>query len=289
MDNIAIFGSRSQETPREELERLFIFLEERGYRVYVYKRFYEYLCDEGIDTGAAVPAEFLPPGTGLVISLGGDGTFLRTARWNADKEIPILGVNTGHLGYLSACTLGEFASTFEEVEKGEVNIEKRMLLKVESDALKEEIWKYALNEVTARRDESASVVNVRATIDGNSLADYIADGLIVATPTGSTAYNLSAGGPILEPTVGCLAVTPIAPHTLTLRPLVVAENAVIELTTDSRGGKYRLSIDERTYTLNSGVKVKITKAPFSVMLIRRKGDNFAEILSRKLLWNQRSN
>lgn len=284
-NKVAVYGSRRQSPYLEGLRRLFLFLEERGFRVFVHDRFEAYLKGEGVDTGTSVSVENIPEGVSLVISIGGDGTFLRAARWVGDRQIPILGVNTGHLGYLAACGMEGFEETFAEILRGEVDVEKRMLLKVECDALNPGTWRYSLNEVTARRDESASVISIRTSLGGIPLADYVADGLIISTPTGSTAYNLSSGGPILEPTVGCFAITPIAPHTLTLRPLVVADSSEIEMEVESRSGKFRLSLDDRAFTLYSGEKILVRKAPFGVFIIRRKNSNFAKKLREKLFWN----
>ena len=284
-NKIAIYGSRRQLPYLKELEGLFSFLDKQGFLVYLHSSFAGYLEAEGVNTATSVPVDHVPPGVSLIISIGGDGTFLRAARWGGDREIPILGVNTGHLGYLSACGLTDIGDMLDEICRGEVDIEKRMLLKVTSEGLPGNIWPYCLNEVAVRRDESASVISVKAFVDDIQLADYVADGLIISTPTGSTAYNLSAGGPILQPGVDCVALTPIAPHTLTLRPLVMKGESVFDLKVESRSGKYRLSLDDRAYTLNDKLIVRVERAPFNVILIKRKGTNFATPLQEKLLWN----
>lgn len=284
-NRIAIYGSRRQGIHLENLGRFFAFMEDSGFQIYLHSGFADYLQEEGVDTGVAVPSECVPPNVALVISLGGDGTFLRAARWVGKREIPILGINTGHLGYLSACGLADASEALREVCEGKIEIERRMVLKVESTGLPTDIWPYALNEVTVRRDERASMISVKTFIDGFELADYLADGLIVSTPTGSTAYNLSAGGPIIAPTINCLAITPIAPHTLTLRPIVVGGDSHVTLRGETRSGRYRLSLDDRTYVLDSGEEVKVEKADFGVLQIRRKRDDFASRLREKLLWN----
>lgn len=232
----------------------------------------------------AVPCEHIPPETSLAISLGGDGTFLRTARWVGHREIPILGVNTGHLGFLSSCGINDFEQMIREICQGNVNVEKRMLLHLETENLPDHIWPYALNEVTVLRVAS-SMINIGATINGNFLADYRGDGLIVATPTGSTAYSLSAGGPVMDPTIDCFALTPVAPHTLTLRPLVAGSDSIIELRPESRSGKFTLTVDDKSVVLPSNCSIRISKAPFSVLLIRKKDTGFASILREKLLWS----
>lgn len=282
---IVIYGSRSQENALSLLPRLFDFLCSGGFRVYIHESFAEYLAKNSVDTKEAVPCSHIPPETSLAISLGGDGTFLRTARWIGNREIPILGVNTGHLGFLSSCGINDFEEMLKEICKGNVNVEKRMLLHLETENLPVHIWPYALNEVTVLREGSSSMINIGATINGNFLADYRGDGLIVATPTGSTAYSLSAGGPVMDPTIDCIALTPVAPHTLTLRPLVAGSNSVIELKPESRSGKFTLTIDDKSVVLPSNFSIRVSKAPFSVLLIRKKDTGFAYILREKLLWS----
>lgn len=286
-NRIAIYGSRRQESFKDKLSAFFEFMEEAGFRLYIHSGFYDYLESEGIAPAGGVPSVHIPPDVSLVISIGGDGTFLRAARWVGEKEIPIMGVNTGHLGYLSACGLEEAPTVLTEICRGEVTIEPRMLLKVECPDLPKDIWPYALNEVTVRRNEDSSVITVGARVNGDMLADYVADGLILSTPTGSTAYNLSAGGPIIAPTINCMAITPIAPHALTLRPLVVGGNAVVSLNVSSRSSLFRLSLDDRSFNMKVGRELTVSRAGFSVMLIRRPDVNFATLLRDKLLWNAR--
>ena len=285
INKIGIYGSRQQSQYLDELARLFSFLESKGFRLFIQEGFASYLAVNKVETGGAVPVEHLPPHTALVIAIGGDGTFLRAARWVGDREVPVLGINTGHLGFLACCRLNEAEQIIEAVCHGEVKIERRMMLHVECEGLPHQAWPYALNEVSVMRDESASMISVKTDIEGYFLADYQADGLIVATPTGSTAYNLSAGGPILEPGVNCMVLCPIAPHTLTLRPLVVNGDSTVVMRVESRRPKFRLSLDDRFYTLPAGTAVTVHKASFDVISVRRKDSNFATVLREKLLWN----
>ena len=283
-NKIAIYGSRRQPESIGDLPRLFKYLELKGFRVFIHDKFAAYLEANGVDMCGAVPVEFVPGSVNLVISLGGDGTFLRAARWIGDKEIPILGVNTGHLGFLSSCRLEETEEMLEQVCQGNISIEKRMLLEVVSESIPPEKWRYALNEVALMRHGS-SMLNVNASINGAFLADYRGDGIIVATPTGSTAYSLSAGGPIIEPTMDCICLCPVAPHTLTLRPLVAGASSEITLHPESRASNFILTIDDQSMTLPSKGEFRIRKADFSVILIRKKDEGFASILRQKLLWS----
>lgn len=286
-NRIAIYGSRSQAEYLNEMPALFEFLKENRFRVYIHNRFYDYLDKNNVDLQESLPVEHIPQGVSLVMSIGGDGTFLRTARWIGDKEIPVLGINTGHLGFLSSCRLDGVRDMMKNVCNGEIEIEKRMVLEVEGDSVPEDM-RYALNEIAFMREGSSSMISVNTSINGNFLADYSGDGLIICTPTGSTAYSLSAGGPVIEPTIDCMCLCPVAPHTLTLRPFVAGADSIVELTPESRSKKFTLSLDDRSVILPSSGKYRIKKAPFSVILIRKKGTGFASILREKLLWSAAS-
>lgn len=226
----------------------------------------------------------------LAVSIGGDGTFLRTARWIGPRETPILGVNSGHLGFLSDVSLDDAPAVIESIAAGEMRVEERSLLHViPSGAPVDDPtglfrFPYALNEVAVTRDDTASMIYVSATLDGAPLATYQADGLIISTPTGSTAYNLSVGGPIMAPAARCWAVSPVAAHTLTMRPLVVPDTSRIDLSVDSRVPFYRLSLDGRSITLPLGVRLAVRRAPFVTRIVTRADHNFAGTLRTKLLW-----
>jgi probable inorganic polyphosphate/ATP-NAD kinase len=289
MKKIAIFGNRHQEGYFPLLQRFFKSLSERDFEVSVCARFYEYLLKNGVDVPDGMPPEEnLPASVECVISIGGDGTFLKAAQWVSDREIPILGINTGHLGFLASYSLEEMDELMDVVAYDKGKIERRSVLEVECSALPEEFWPYALNEVAVLRGETASMVTVHAEVDGYFLADYMADGLVVATPTGSTAYNLSAGGPILMPTLECAVLSPIAPHSLTMRPLVVDRDSEIRLTTSSRVEYSRVSLDGRYFMMACDKdELRIRRAKFSVMALRRPDASFARLLRNKLLWGKR--
>ena len=224
----------------------------------------------------------------LVLSIGGDGTFLRAARWIGDRGIPILGINSGHLGFLADVTLEKSESIVGDIAGMNLSVESRQLLMVELDSVCGDAvlppFPYALNEVAVLRDETASMISVDARLDGNPLAMYQADGLIVSTPTGSTGYNLSVGGPILAPSSRCWVVSPIAAHSLTMRPLVVSSDSCLTLSVDSRVPVYRLSLDGRSVTLPLDARLTLGKAPFVTRIAHRRGHNFVNTLRSKLLW-----
>ncbi len=289
MNSIVITGNRHQEGYFPELQWLFDSFAMREFNVFIRERFSDYLRMNGV----CIPDSFqavvdFPDQAQCVISLGGDGTFLKAAQWVGDREIPVMGINTGHLGYLASYTLSETEELINVIENDRYEIERRALLEVRGDMLPPDFWQYALNEVAILKAETASMVTVHAGIDGQFLADYLADGLVVSTPTGSTAYNLSVGGPILQPTLGCVVISPIAPHSLTMRPLVVAGTSEISLSVYSRSDYCRVSLDGRSFVMKCGDdKLMLSRAGFSVMVMRRPEVGFAALLRSKLLWGKR--
>lgn len=230
----------------------------------------------------------LPEDIDFVISLGGDGTFLRAARWSGDSDVPVVGVNMGHLGYLSPFSPSQLDSLLNILSTGAYDIEERALLHVElpDDIARqqEHFWPYALNEVAFLKQDTASMIELPVKLDGKYLAVYRADGLIVATPTGSTGYSLSVGGPILQPTVEAFVLSPIADHSLTMRPMVIDNGMTIEVTATGRISSFRLSLDGHSLTLPAETPVKIEKAPFRCKVVGLPDDLFASALRRKLLW-----
>lgn len=227
------------------------------------------------------------PEADLAVSLGGDGTFLRTAQWVGKSEIPILGINAGHLGFLADMNPDEFLAAAPE-SLSRLRVEPRMLLKVEtSSPLPDSCWPYALNDVALLKTDSASMISVEAGVNGRPLTCYKADGLVIATPTGSTGYSLSVGGPILEPTVEILLLSPVAPHQLAMRPLAVSSESRLEFTVHARAESFMLSLDGRSRPLPAGTTVKVCAAPFKIMVAQRPDHHFASTLREKLLWGER--
>ena len=218
---IAVFGNTYQEQHLDKLLQLFERLSLRNARVEMERSFYDYLCRmlpappkvNGIITGEDFNAA-------IALSIGGDGTFLRTAQRVGSKEIPVLGINTGHLGYLADVKVDEMDAGLDNLFNGEFRVENRTMIEVTSPEIMIDCWPYALNEVAILKQDTASMINMKASIDGAGLADYRADGLIISTPTGSTGYNLSVGGPIVAPSAPVWVISPVAAHSLTMRPLV---------------------------------------------------------------------
>ena len=288
MKRIAIYGNRHQENYLGELGDFFGLLRSRGFEVTVASCFASYLLEEGLERYWEKESQDFSEGVECVVSIGGDGTFLRAAQWVGKREIPILGINTGHLGFLASYSLDEMNELADVLANDLGSVEHRAVLELQCDAMPADFWPYALNEVAVLKGESASMVTVTAGIDGEFLSDYLADGLVVATPTGSTAYNLSAGGPILQPTLGCLVLSPLAPHSLTMRPLVVSGESRISLKATQRDHQARVSLDGRSFILGEDCgELEIRRADFSVAVLRRPGASFQTLLRDKLLWGKR--
>ena len=283
---IAVFGKRRQ-SPADlpKIASLFASLSQRGIFVSVQGSFFNALT-QGL--GYAVEVDDVFEGSDfsadVAISIGGDGTFLRTARWVGSKQTPIIGINTGHLGFLAEECLDDAEEIVSNLVEGKYFVEDRSLLHVTAKGATVTTWPYALNEVAILRHDSASMISVTTKLDDIEVACYQGDGLIISTPTGSTAYNLSVGGPIIQPTAPCWALSPVAPHALTMRPLVVSDSHVIEAKVDSRSDTYHVNIDGRLLVLPTDVKLHICRAPFVVKVIHREGHTFVDTLSSKLLW-----
>lgn len=284
MKRLAVYGNNFQGSHIGELRDFFARLPEYGFQLFIESGFLHYLRREGVFTGEAEEVEEFPSAAECLLSIGGDGTFLRAAQWVGSRGCPILGLNTGHLGFLASYSLEETEELMEEVRADLGIVEKRTLLHIESDSLPDGFWPYALNEVAVLKGDTASMVTVHADIDGRWLADYMGDGLVISTPTGSTAYNLSLGGPIVHPTLGCLILSPIAPHSLTMRPLVVRGDSEITLSATSRGPNARVSLDGRSFTLDCGGLLRVREAAFKISVLRRPDANFPGLLRNKLGW-----
>ncbi len=283
---IAIYGNKYQERYLEELTAFFSELNRISeIEVAMEYTFYNYLCrilpitprvDE-IIKGDAFSAH-------LALSIGGDGTFLRTAQWVGCKEIPIMGINTGHLGYLADMTIGNSNDIIDDIIAQRYKIEDRSLIEVSSDDIDLGNGRFALNEVAVLKQDTASMISIKTEINGAELATYLGDGLIVATPTGSTGYNLSVGGPIIEPCAPNWAISPIAAHSLTMRPLVCRDAGSLLITTTSRASNYLLSIDGRSTSMMSGTSVTLRRAKHTIKVAQKLNHYFTDTLRNKFLW-----
>lgn len=223
-------------------------------------------------------------GIDLAISIGGDGTFLKTVSYVRDSGVPVMGINTGRLGFLANTSFENFEELLDQVNRKEFSFQKRSLLRVDTE---DEIFgddNYALNEVAVHKKDTASMITIHASLEGKYLNSYWADGLIVATPTGSTAYSLSCGGPIITPGCAVHILTPIAPHNLNVRPVVVPDHMPIELTLEGRDRKYLLTLDSFSKSVKNGTKVTLHKANFMINVIKFEQNNFLDTIRNKMMW-----
>lgn len=223
-------------------------------------------------------------GVDYVISMGGDGTFLEAANKVGDREIPILGVNMGRLGFLADVLPSEIETTLDHVLRGDHIIEDHTVIKLETNGETVECNPFALNDIAVLKRDSASMISIRAYVNGDFLVNYQADGLIIATPTGSTAYSLSNGGPIIVPQSGSLCITPVAPHSLNIRPIVINDTSVINLEVCSRSHNFLVAVDGRSMKMAEETRLTICKAPYTIKLIKLKSQRYFSTLHEKLMW-----
>ncbi len=223
-------------------------------------------------------------GIDLAISMGGDGTFLKTVGYIRNSGVPIMGINTGRLGFLANISKEQIHNTMKQVRDKNYEFQKRSLLRVntEDDLFGED--NFALNELTLHKKDTSSMVTVHASLDNKYLNSYWADGLIVSTPTGSTAYNLSCGGPIITPGCQVHILTPVAAHNLNVRPMVVPDHLPISLSVEGRDRSYLLSLDGNSKSIKQGENVIVTKAEFMINVIKFEDNNFLDTIRNKMFW-----
>ena len=228
----------------------------------------------------------LPEGIDLFFTYGGDGTILRALTYIRDKAIPIFGINAGRLGFLATVQKEQLEKAVDLYFKGQYTISERNLVTIETKPENPEIKKmnFALNELVVNRKNTTAMISIDAYIDDEYLATYWSDGLIIATPTGSTAYSLSCGGPIVAPESMNFVINPIAPHNLTVRPLVVSNEHIIKLKIDSREPEFLISLDSRVYSLPIETEISVYTAPFTIKLVQFNENSFIKTLQKKLLW-----
>ena len=219
-----------------------------------------------------------------VVSIGGDGTFLRTATRVGSKGIPMVGINTGRLGFLADITTDRITDAITRIHNGDFTLEQRNLLQVSMNGLPEGHTPYALNDIAILKHDISSMIQIATSVGNTPMITYQADGLVVATPTGSTAYSLSVGGPIIAPGTNVICLTPVAPHSLTMRPLVLPADETIRLDVTSRSHSFLVSIDGNSFSCPEHTAIEISRAPFKINVIKpAKGDFFAT-LRAKMLW-----
>ena len=285
---IAIFGRVFNTSITPFIETLFNYLQSQEIEIVIYREFYDYLLNTTKCPKSLMTFEShydLPKDIDFLLSLGGDGTMLAAVSVIRDSGIPIAGINLGRLGFLANIPKENIEGALAKILSNEYTLQKRTLLSVEST--QKNLFgndNFALNDITVFRYDSSSMITVNARIDNELLNSYWADGLIIATPTGSTAYSLSCGGPIIMPGSGNFVITPISPHNLNVRPIVISADMTLTLKIESRTDKYILSCDSKSETLPTDIEITIRKAPFEINLIRFQNDSYFGTLREKLLW-----
>lgn len=291
MLKIGVYGQYYHENSEVYTKQIFDILHQNKVQVYIeenflrltekHKNMQDYLS--GLPTFSKLDESF-----DLFFSIGGDGTTLRAVTFVRDLDIPIVAINTGRLGFMATLQKEKIQSGLERILKGDYVISKRSLLSVKTDIAVDSIEELniALNEVTVNRKDTTSMIKVYTEIDGYHITSYWADGLIVSTPTGSTGYSLSCGGPVIDPMTESFVITPIAPHNLNARPLVIPDSSTVTLRVSTRSESFLTSLDSRTAALPNEATIEIKKANFTISLVQLTENSFFNTLRKKLLWGE---
>lgn len=281
----AIFGNEYQARKSTSIEKILDYLVQKSAEIYVENAYYEFLTrSQHIDVKAAGVFEDYNFDVDYVISMGGDGTFLKAASRVGAKGTPIIGVNMGRLGFLADVLPGEVEAALDSLYAGECQIEEHAVIQVEAEGGVLAGNPFALNDIAVLKRDDASMISIRTQVDGEFLVNYQADGLIVTTSTGSTAYNLSNGGPIIIPQSSSLCLTPVAPHSLNIRPVVINDTAEITLDVESRSHNYLVAIDGRSERMTEGTRLVIRKAAHTIKIVKQRNQRYFSTLREKLMW-----
>uniref|UniRef100_A0AB33J0P8 NAD kinase n=2 Tax=unclassified Prevotella TaxID=2638335 RepID=A0AB33J0P8_9BACT len=283
--SFAIFGNSYQAGKAACTEDILAELRARGAEVYMERSFYNFLT---LQEKRAVQVSGIFDDYNFdvdyAVSIGGDGTFLKAAKKVGAKGIPIVGINMGRLGFLADVLPGEIKEAIDEIYEGRCKVEEHTVLQLMTDGETLEGCPYALNDIAVLKRDTASMISVRTSVDGEFLVTYQADGLVVSTPTGSTAYNLSNGGPIIAPHTNSICITPVAPHSLNIRPIVIGDDREIVMEVESRSHNYLVAIDGRSEKMLEGTRLIIRKAPYAIRIVQRNRHRYSATLREKLMW-----
>ncbi|MFN4083721.1 MAG: NAD kinase [Bacteroidia bacterium] len=286
---IAVFGKYFKDARFAEIQEFFNYLELKKINFSVYKNYYDDCLRHGLSIDVKTKTystyeEFINFNPDYVISIGGDGTILNSIEFIRHHQIPVAGINTGRLGFLAGVAAEKAKELVDDIIKGHYTIDGRTVLKLEC---KESLFggvHYALNDFVLHKKDSSSMITIHTYLNGEFLNSYWSDGLIVATPTGSTGYNLSCGGPILYPTSASFVITPIAPHNLNVRPIILSDSNVISFEIEGRGESFLATLDSRSESIKAKLPLAIRKADFTFNLMRFNNENYLNTLRHKLMW-----
>jgi len=282
---IIIFGNKYRKEIIKYTTDLMVALRKENVEILLEEDFYCFLAESNCDVsfaskvieGDSFDADF-------AFTIGGDGTFIRSAAKIGKKNIPILGINAGRLGFLADVSGDEIRPAVEEILSGKYVIEERALLKLHTDDKSYSDFNYALNEIAILKQDTSSMITIHVSVNETFLNAYQADGLLISTSTGSTAYSMSVGGPILVPQSPSFIITPVAPHSLNVRPLIIPDNWEIEINVESRNDYFLIALDGRNNVFHEKTKLKIKKASFSTKILKRENQDFFSVLRSKLMW-----
>ena len=281
----ALFGNIYQSRKSANIQKIVELLAERGAEVCMERMFYDFVVDTGMMKPGGVDvfddSDFTAD---FVISLGGDGTLLRAAGHVGAKGVPIVGINMGRLGFLADIVPSETESAIDSLYDGNYAIEEHTVISAETDGMPLNGQHYALNDIAVLKRDTASMITIHAEVNGEYLVTYQADGLIVSTPTGSTAYSLSNGGPIIVPRTGTLCLTPVAPHSLNIRPIVIPDDSEITLTVESRSHNFLTAVDGQSEKCAENTRLTKRKAPYSIKIVKRSSQRYYSTLREKMMW-----
>jgi len=285
---VAIFGKNFKDSFKNSIVEFFEIIKNFGYETTIYKPYYEFIKESA--SFDPKPNEVFEntlkkeDNIDIVFSIGGDGTFLESVSFVRNLEIPIVGINSGRLGFLANISKEDIPFALKAINERKYKIEERTLLEINSEKGIFESFNYALNEITVQKRDSGSMITIKVTLNGEFVNTYWADGLILSTPTGSTAYSLSLGGPIVVPGSQNFILTPIAPHNLTVRPIVVPDNNEITIEVEGRTENYLISADYKSEIVERNTILNIKAADFKVKTIRVENNTFFNNIREKLLW-----
>ena len=284
---IAIYGLSNDNTSKKIFLELLSIAKKHDVELVLEKEFNSIISDKNSSNKIFISHKDLDRTYDLMITIGGDGTLLRSITYVRDLGIPIMGINTGRLGFLATLKQEMLHSELNKILFGEYDIKERSLLEVSANNKTNfSDFNYALNEVSVGRKNTTSMIEIKTVLDGEYLNTYWADGLIISTPTGSTGYSLSCGGPIMSPSSQTFSITPIAPHNLNARPLIISDETIIELSVKGREESHLLSLDSKIISLENNTVIKIKKASFKIKLASLQNNSFYKTLRNKLLWGE---
>ena len=281
----ALFGNTYQEHKSAHVTHLLEILRRRKAQICISNEFYDFLRNHTkADLSGLEVFEGNNFSADMVLSIGGDGTFLKAASRVGKKEIPILGINTGRLGFLADVLPDQMEDAFDEIYQGNYLAEPRRVLKLTCNGHVLKGYPYGLNEIAVLKRDTSSMITIHAYINGEPLNVYQADGLVISTPTGSTGYSLSVGGPILVPQSGTISLTAVAPHSLNVRPIVIRDDWDITLDVESRSHNFLIAVDGRSETCREGTRLTIKRADYYVRIVKRCHHSFFNTLREKMMW-----